>query len=42
MCLNEIKTYGSVILLLVLYGYGGWREEHRLRSFENSVEDIWT
>jgi hypothetical protein len=37
MCLNEIKTYGNVILLAVLCGYRGVREKHRLRFFGNSV-----
>jgi hypothetical protein len=37
----KIKTYGSVILPLVLYGCGAWsltlREERRLRVVENKV-----
>jgi hypothetical protein len=43
----KIKMYKTVILPLVLYGHETWSltlgEEHRLRVFENSVEeDIWT
>jgi hypothetical protein len=43
----KIKIYKTVILPVVLYGCETWsltsREEHRLRVFENSVEeDIWT
>jgi hypothetical protein len=43
----KIKIYKTVTLPVVLYGYEIWsltlREEHRLRVFENSVEeDIWT
>jgi hypothetical protein len=42
-----IKINKTVILPVVLYGCETWsltlREEHRLRVFENSVEeDIWT
>jgi hypothetical protein len=43
----KIKIHKTVILPVVLYGCETWsltlREEHRLRVFENSVEeDIWT
>jgi hypothetical protein len=43
----KIKIYKILILLVVLFGCETWsftlREEHRLRVFENSVEeDIWT
>jgi hypothetical protein len=43
----KIKTYKTVILPAVLYGCETWSltlgEEHRLRFFENRVEeDIWT
>jgi hypothetical protein len=42
----KIEIYKTVILPVVLYGCETWslalREEHRLRVFENSVEDIWT
>jgi hypothetical protein len=43
----KIKIYKTVILPVVLYGCETWsvtlREEHRLRVFENIVEeDIWT
>jgi hypothetical protein len=42
----KIKIYKTVILPVVLYGCETWsltlREEHRLRVFENRVEDIWT
>jgi hypothetical protein len=43
----NINIYKTVILPVVLYGCETWsltlREEHRLRVFENSVqEDIWT
>jgi hypothetical protein len=42
----KIKIYKIVILPLVLYGCETWcltlGEGHRLRVFENSVEDIWT
>jgi hypothetical protein len=43
----KIKIYKTVILPVVLYGCKTWSltlgEEHRLRVFENSVEeDIWT
>jgi hypothetical protein len=42
----KIKIYETVILPVVLYGCETWsliiREEHRLRVFEDSVEDIWT
>jgi len=43
----QIKIYVTVILLDVLYVCETWtltfREEHRLRVFEKSVEeDIWT
>jgi hypothetical protein len=43
----KINIYKTVILPVVLYGCETWfltlREEHRLRDFENSVEeDIWT
>jgi hypothetical protein len=43
----KIETYKTVILPVVLYGCETWsltlRKEHRLRVFENSVEeDIWT
>jgi hypothetical protein len=42
----KIKIYKTVILPVVLYGCETWSltlgEEHRLRIFENSVEDIWT
>jgi hypothetical protein len=43
----KIKIYKAVILPVVLYGCETWSptlgEEHRLRVFENSVEeDIWT
>jgi hypothetical protein len=41
----KIKIYKSVILLVVLYGCETWsptfKEEHRLRAFENSVDVIW-
>jgi len=37
----KIKTYRTIILPVVLYGFGMWsltlREEHRLRVFENGV-----
>ena len=37
----KIKTYSTIILPLVLYGYETWsltfREEHRLRMYENRV-----
>jgi hypothetical protein len=37
----NIKLYGNVILLVILYGYETWSltlsEERRLRVFENSV-----
>jgi hypothetical protein len=39
----NIKVYKTVILPVVLYGCETWsltfREEHRLRVFENSVEE---
>jgi hypothetical protein len=39
----KIGIYKTVILLVVLHGYGTWsltlREEHRLRMFENRV--LW-
>jgi hypothetical protein len=42
----KIKIYETVISPVVLYGCETWsltlREEHTLRVFENSVEDIWT
>jgi hypothetical protein len=43
----KIKIYKSIILHVVLYGCETWSltlwEEHRLRVFENSVEEnIWT
>jgi hypothetical protein len=43
----KIKIYKTVILPVVLYGCKTWSltlgEEHRLRVFENNVEeDIWT
>jgi hypothetical protein len=43
----KIKIYKTVISPVVLYGCETWsltlREEHRLRVFENRVEeDIWT
>jgi hypothetical protein len=43
----KIKVYKTVILPVVLYGCEIWSltlgEEHRLRVFENGVEeDIWT
>jgi hypothetical protein len=42
----KIKIHKTVILPVVLYGCKTWtltlREEHRLRVFKNSVEDIWT
>jgi hypothetical protein len=43
----NIKIHKTVILPVVLYGCETWSltlgEEHRLRVFENSVEeDIWT
>jgi hypothetical protein len=43
----KIKVYKTVILQVVRYGCETWSltlgEEHRLRVFENSVEeDIWT
>jgi hypothetical protein len=43
----KIKIYKTVIFPIVLYGCETWfltlGEEHRLRVFENSVEeDIWT
>ena len=38
---SKIKTYRTVILIVVLYGCETWsltlREEHRLRVFENRV-----
>jgi hypothetical protein len=42
----KIEIYKTVMLPVVLYGCETWlltvREEHRLRVFENSVEeDIW-
>jgi hypothetical protein len=42
----KIKLYKTVILSVVLYGCETWSltvgEEHRLRVFENSVEEyIW-
>ena len=37
----KIKTYRTIIFLVVLYGCGTWsltlREEHKLRVFENRV-----
>jgi hypothetical protein len=37
----KVKTYETIILLIVLYGCEIWfltlREEHRLRVFENRV-----
>jgi len=37
----KIKIYRTIILPLVLYGYGTWslilREEHRMRVFKNGV-----
>jgi hypothetical protein len=37
----KVKIYKTMILPVVLYGYGTWsltlREEHRLRVFENRV-----
>jgi hypothetical protein len=37
----QVKTYKTIILSVVLYGYETWsltlREEHRLRVFENRV-----
>jgi hypothetical protein len=37
----KIRIYGTIILPVVLYGYGTWsltlREQHRLRVFENRV-----
>ena len=37
----KIKTYSTIILAVVLYGYETWslilREERRLRVFENRV-----
>ena len=37
----KVKTYKTIILLVVLYGCETWsltlREEHRLRVFENKV-----
>jgi hypothetical protein len=37
----KVKTYKTIILPVVLYGYAIWsltlREEHRLRVFENRV-----
>jgi hypothetical protein len=43
----KIKIYKPVILPVVLYGCETWSltlsEEHRLRVFDNSIEeDIWT
>jgi hypothetical protein len=43
----KIKIYKTVVLPVVLYGCETWSitlgEEHKLRIFENSVEeDIWT
>ena len=44
----KIKIYGTIILLVVLYGCETWslilREERKLRVFENMVfeENIWT
>jgi hypothetical protein len=43
----KIQIYKIVILPVVLYGCKTWslplRDEHRLKVFENSVEeDIWT
>jgi hypothetical protein len=42
----KIKIYKTVILPVVQYGCETWsltlREEHRLRVFEKSVEDIWS
>jgi hypothetical protein len=37
----KVNIYKTIILAVVLYGYGTWsvtlREEHRLRVFENRV-----
>ena len=37
----KVKTYKTIILLVVLYGCETWsltlKEEHRLRVFENRV-----
>jgi hypothetical protein len=43
----KIRIYGTIILPVFLYGCETWsltlREEHRLRVFENSVEEnMWT
>jgi hypothetical protein len=42
----KTKIYRTVILPVVLFGCETWsltfREEHRLRVFEQSVEVIWT
>jgi len=39
----KIKTYRSIILPVVLYGFETWsltfRKEHRLRMFEKGAED---
>jgi hypothetical protein len=40
----KIKIYRTIILPIVLYGHETWsftmREEHRLRVFENMVQNI--
>jgi len=37
----KIKIYRTILVLVVLYGYGTWslilREERRLRVFDNTV-----
>jgi hypothetical protein len=42
----KIRIYKTIILPVVLYGCETWplalREEHRLRVFEGTEEDIWT
>jgi hypothetical protein len=42
----KVRIYKTIILLVVLYGCEIWcltvREEHKLRVFENGVENIWT
>jgi hypothetical protein len=43
----KVRIYKTIILPVVLYGYETWsltvREEHKLRVFENGVEEnIWT
>jgi hypothetical protein len=41
----KVRIYKSIILPVVLYGCETWsltvREEHKLKVFENSEENIW-